>query len=116
MEVFKMIYSQIDDTHGKVTYSLHWVYAHGELENFLGYNNIDTDSLDLANKHRFISEGNHATYVIDEFAQNELGEIRKIKIYLWQGGKIPRGMAVWVHDKEGIADALDKFERLSEML
>jgi hypothetical protein len=110
-----MIYSQQNDTHGKITHSLTWMYAHGELETFLGFDNIDTDTLKIAEAHKSLQSGSHGTYVFDDFAMNEDGEIIKIKLYMWDAGT-PRGLAVSVHDKEGISHALDRFERLSPML
>lgn len=110
-----MIYSQQNETHGKVTYPLTGVYAHGELETLLDNDIISTDTLSLATKHMDAANG-MVTYVANDIARNENGKTMSVRVYLWSTGGLVRGLVVSDEDNESIAYALDRFERLSPTL
>jgi hypothetical protein len=102
-----MIYSAMDKNK-PFTMGLNGVYAHGELEEFLGYDVIETGGLEMFMAYNGIKLKEHRRYICDTYAVNNQGETRKVTCYLWHDidNQFPRGLVVCHDNKKDIDYAL----------
>lgn len=96
-----MIYSVDTEVNVK---PLTWVYAHGELETFLGYDCIATETVEIYERYHQVFSGLKDSDIVETKAMNKDGETVDIVIYLWFSG-IMRGLAVCVNDADAVTYA-----------
>jgi len=110
-----MIYSINHDKVGLYAINLDWVFAHGTLEEFLEYDCVKTDSLMVFHHYLKVDKGELPYAIIEDSAENQFGEIVRVKIFLWKT-QIMRGFIVNIRDEEAIKHAQEKFDERSTML
>jgi hypothetical protein len=103
-----MIYSTQNESVKTITKPMDWVYAHGQLEEFLAYDNIMTDEVTVIGAYETVKRFREST-VVSTKAMNHNGDIISVDIYLWFNQTM-RGLAVSLYDVEGRKFAEEKFK------
>lgn len=112
-----MIYTSLDNVE-EFTMPLHGIYAHGELAWFLGYDVIETTSLELYVEYQKLINQEYVCSTFDTYAKRKDGEVKKVTCYLWYSIKLKtaRGLVVCYNNKEDIKFAKEKYKELANAL
>lgn len=115
-----MIYSMHTERELDRVYPLTWVYAHGELQDFLGHDTILTNNEDVYKAYNRLVLGDQLTACTFSrlSACNDEGFFKEVNLYMWYSdeSKTVRGLAVVKDNVEDKKYAIAKQSLLAGLL